>query len=143
MALSSKFFASMLAIPNESTVAAANFNLSFSLMKVEAPKEFHGIRDTFLTLRRNDAEEDQAHITAGKLGALFEHLIPPIPHLIATYGNRVSEISSRATSSSSSKQQSGIFSPQAGPDATSIWAAATSGKSALAVHLLACMLARI
>ena len=37
----------------------------------------------------------------------------------------------------------GIFKEQAGADGTSIWAAATSGASAIAVHLLACMLARI
>ncbi|KAI9677129.1 MAG: hypothetical protein M1822_008238 [Bathelium mastoideum] len=36
-----------------------------------------------------------------------------------------------------------MFADQAGVDATSIWAAATSGESAIAVHLLACMLARI
>ena len=37
----------------------------------------------------------------------------------------------------------GMFADQAGVDATSIWAAATSGSAAVAVHLLACMLARM
>lgn len=37
----------------------------------------------------------------------------------------------------------GIFARRAGPDGTSIWAAATSGDGALAIHLLACMLARV
>jgi len=36
-----------------------------------------------------------------------------------------------------------MFADQAGVDATSIWAAATSGPAAIAVHLLACMLARM
>jgi hypothetical protein len=36
-----------------------------------------------------------------------------------------------------------MFSAHAGPDGTSIWAAATSGQGAVAMHLLACMLARM
>ena len=36
-----------------------------------------------------------------------------------------------------------MFASRVGADATSIWAAATSGKAAIAAHLLACMLARI
>lgn len=36
-----------------------------------------------------------------------------------------------------------MFADHAGIDATSIWAAATSGTAAIAVHLLACMLARM
>lgn len=36
-----------------------------------------------------------------------------------------------------------MFKDFTGPDATSIWAAATSGQAAIAVHLLACMLARV
>jgi hypothetical protein len=37
----------------------------------------------------------------------------------------------------------GIFADHVGADGTSIWAAATSGKEAVTMHLLACMLARI
>lgn len=37
----------------------------------------------------------------------------------------------------------GVFASQSGVDATSIWAAATSGHGTIRVHLLACMLARI
>jgi hypothetical protein len=36
-----------------------------------------------------------------------------------------------------------VFQDWAGGDATTLWAAATSGKGAIAVHLLACMLARL
>lgn len=130
-------------MPKELTVAAANFNIDFSLMKVEAPKEFHGVRDALSKNRRNAAEEGQPHVTARRLGALFEAIVPPIPHLIQAYGNRVSAISSRTTTKSQKFPTSEIFAAHAGPDATSIWAAATSGRGALAVHLLACMLARI
>ncbi|KAH8590982.1 hypothetical protein B0O99DRAFT_520304, partial [Bisporella sp. PMI_857] len=138
----SKLNSAILSMPNELTVAAANFNLDFSLMKVEAPKEFHGLRDALSVHRRSAAEEGPPHITARRLGALFENMVPPIPHLIQAYGKRVSSISSRSTEAQNNPNV-GIFSAQAGLDGTNIWAAATSGQGALAVHLLACMLARI
>lgn len=140
-----KITSSLLSMPAELTIAAANLNFDFSLVKVEAPKEFHGVRDALSQVRREKAESGVPHITARKLGALFEPLVPPIPNLLRAYGQRVSEISSRISSETSSASNTGfgIFSSQAGPDATNIWAAATSGKGALAVQLLACMLARI
>ncbi|KAF9878417.1 hypothetical protein CkaCkLH20_03909 [Colletotrichum karsti] len=139
----SKLNAALVSVPQELTVAAANFNLDFSLMKVEAPKEFLGVGDSLSAHRRGEAEEGQSHITARKLGALFESLVPPVPHLYRAYGKRASEISSRSKSKWSDGFESKLFAPQAGPDGTSIWAAATSGRGAIAVHLLACMLARI
>lgn len=136
---------SLVSIPAELTVAAANLNFDFSLVKVEAPQEFQGIRDALSQVRRDKAKSGVPHITARKLGALFEPLVPPIPALLSAYGRRVSEISSKISddSSSASNKGFGIFSSQAGPDATNIWAAATSGRGAMAVQLLACMLARI
>ncbi|KAK2729017.1 uncharacterized protein CKAH01_10588 [Colletotrichum kahawae] len=139
----SKLNAALVSVPQELTVAAANFNLDFSLMKVEAPKEFLGVGDSLSDHRRGEAEEGQSHITARKLGALFESLVPPVPNLYQAYGRRASSISSRSKSKWSSGLDSRIFAAQAGPDGTSIWAAATSGRGAIAVHLLACMLARI
>ncbi|KAM0326760.1 hypothetical protein ACHAQA_006634 [Verticillium albo-atrum] len=143
MASISKFNAAIATIPQELTVAAANFNLDFSLMKVEAPAEFQGLGQALSAQRRAEAEEGQAHVTARKLGALFEALVPPTPHLFAKYGERVSAISRKATAEMQQHPNAGIFARRAGPDGTSIWAAATSGDSALAIHLLACMLARI
>lgn len=143
MALPGKSIASMFTMPNEITVAAANFNFDFSLMKVEAPKEFHGVRDALSQHRRSEAEDGKPHVTARRLGALFEALVPPIPHLITAYGKRVSYICSQLTEELPRQEKTGIFTTQAGPDGTNIWAAATSGKGALAVHLLACMLSRI
>ncbi|KAF2686429.1 hypothetical protein K458DRAFT_441932 [Lentithecium fluviatile CBS 122367] len=143
MASISKFNSALLTVPNELTVAAANFNINFSLMKVEAPKEFHGLRDALSRIRRRDAEEGLPHITARTLGALFESVIPPIPHLTTAYGKRVSEISQHLEEASQHYLPTGLFADRAGPDGTSIWAAATSGQSAIAVHFLACMLARI
>ena len=143
MSAISKFNSALLSMPNELTVAAANFNINFSLMKVEAPKEYHGLRDALSTNRRREAEEGLPHVTARTLGALFEAIIPPIPNLTQAYGKRVSEISGTVQPDSKSYLHAGMFANQLGPDGTSIWAAATSGKGAIAVHLLACMLARI
>ncbi|KAK3209884.1 hypothetical protein GRF29_44g966898 [Pseudopithomyces chartarum] len=139
----SKLNPALLSVPQELTVAAANFNLDFSLMKVEAPKEFLGVGDALSAQRRGDAEEGQIHITARKLGALFEALAPPVPHLYQAYGKRASAISKRANTEPHKGINTGIFSHQVGPDGASIWAAATSGTGAIAIHLLACMLARI
>jgi len=89
------------------------------------------------------AESGSSHVTARKLGALFEQILPNTPCLIECYGSRASEIAQISEKREGSAPIHGMFADQAGVDATSIWAAATSGKSAIAVHLLACMLARI
>lgn len=143
MASIGKFNNAFVSMPAELTVAAANLNFDFSLVKVEAPKQYHGVRDALSATRRTEAETGQPHVTARKLGALFESLIPPVPHLLQAYGERVSEISATTKVDTSNYRDFGMFTPHAGLDATSIWAAATSGIGALAVHLLACMLARI
>ena len=143
MASISKLNTALLSMPNELTVAAANFNLDFSLIKVEAPKEFHGVRDALSSRRRDEAEEGQPHTTARKLGALFEAIIPAVPDLLQAYGKRASAISTELTTATQVKPNIDLFAAQTGIDGTSIWAAATSGKAALAMHLLACMLARI
>jgi hypothetical protein len=81
------------------------------------------------------------HRTARKLGALFGDLVPNSPALYKAYGTRVSEISKNTTVNP--QERKGIFARTIGADSTSIWAAVTSGTSAIAIHLLGCMLARI
>jgi hypothetical protein len=54
----------------------------------------------------------------------------------------VSEISANSEVNPSGKDKDGLFAAHVGVDGTSIWSAATSGPSAIAVHLLACILAR-
>lgn len=141
MSAVSKLNAALTSIPAELTVAAANFNLDFSLMKFEAPKEYQALGSALSSKRREDAEDGQPHVTVRKFGALFEQKVRVIQHLLNAYGKRVSEISSR--SAAQQDQYIGVFTDQAGIDGTSIWAVATSGQAALAVHLLACMLSRI
>jgi hypothetical protein len=93
--------------------------------------------------RRKQAEIGSSHTTARKLGALFEHILPSTPELFKAYGQRASHIAVFPASSVVGSLNSGPFASHVGVDGTSIWAAATSGKRAIAVHLLACMLARI
>jgi hypothetical protein len=123
--------------------ALANINFDFSLWKVAPPKEFEGVGAALTTFRRNEAENGCAHRTARKLGALFEKLLPTTPKLIKAYGQRASEISKASSIDAEARAAYGVFASRVGADATSLWAAATSGSSAIAVHLLACMLARI
>lgn len=94
------------------------------------------------TNRRKTAEEGSLHQTARRLGALFEGIIPSTPALIKSYGKRVSEISASPQANPKGSGADGFFANHVGIDGTSIWSAATSGAAAIAVHLLACLLAR-
>ncbi|KAL9093936.1 MAG: hypothetical protein Q9165_003859 [Trypethelium subeluteriae] len=135
-----KLQASLAAATNEVTVAAANINFDFTLVKCEAPKEYEELGNALSPKRKEQAEQGTTHITARRLGALFESVCPPTPNLIKAYGNRASQIAETAKETSVEPSDS-IFAAHAGVDGTSIWAAATS--SALHVQLLACMLARV
>ncbi|KAH6662832.1 hypothetical protein B0J14DRAFT_282630 [Halenospora varia] len=130
-------------ISNESTLALANLNFDFSLFKVVAPKEFAGLGATLSTQRRVEAEEGACHQTARRVGALFEQILPNTPDLVRAYGERTTAISELPEVNPRGTRSHGIFERQVGADGTSIWAAATSGPSSIAAHLLACMLARI
>lgn len=125
----------------ELTVAAANLNFDFTLFKVEAPKEYSGVSDSLTEVRRENAENGALHRTARKLGALFDGIPPPAEHLLAAYGNRVSEICQKAKITPQDRERHGIFAQYCGTDSSSLWAAATSGTNAIAIHLLACMMA--
>ena len=125
------------------TVAAAALNFDFSLVKIEAPDDFRLIGGELSANRRNDAEGGCAHMTARKIGALFNGIIPPIPTLVKAYGVRASELSSSPNVKPKASGRDGVFAAHVGADATTIWAAATSGTGAIAEHLLACLLARL
>jgi hypothetical protein len=127
----------------DTTVALASLNFDFSLIKVEARKEYKDFGMQLSKQRSEEAENGLTHVTARKLGALFADIIPPCPHLISAYGLRVSEIAKSSTHNPKGTKIDGIFADQLGADGTSIWAAATSGDPAIGVHLLACMLARM
>jgi hypothetical protein len=126
---------------NENTLALANINVDFSLLKIVPPKEFLDVGNSLSTFRKQEAEEGHIHQTARKLGAIFEPILRPTPRLLRSYGIRASQIAQSAVLSVPRTQ--GMFKKQSGVDGTSIWAAATSSSGAVQVHLLACMLARI
>lgn len=130
-------------VHNENTAALATLNFDFTLVKLEAPAEYNGLGATISRRRKVDAEEGAVHKTARRLGALFGEILPHTDELFRAYGTRVSEISSLTyINPRGTENGGGVFASYIGADATSIWAAVTSGTSAIAIHLLACMLAR-
>ncbi len=124
-------------------LALANLSFDFSLFKVEPPPAYIDLGASLSSQRSREAESGSSHVTARKLGALFAELIPTTPALLHAYGLRASEVAKSPEFNPKGGEEHGVFADHVGADGTTIWAAATSGTSALAVHLLACMLARI
>ncbi|PYI27959.1 hypothetical protein BP00DRAFT_459790 [Aspergillus indologenus CBS 114.80] len=129
----------------ESNIALAHLNFDFSLVKVEAPVELQPLGKQLSKARRQSAEDGSFHILARRLGVLFDDVLPEVPALLEAYGTRASEIVQETTQRVPSPKDivDGFFGTHLGIDSTTIWASATSGKSVLRIHLLACMLARI
>ncbi|KAH8766304.1 hypothetical protein F5882DRAFT_474294, partial [Hyaloscypha sp. PMI_1271] len=112
--------------------------------KAQVPLEYTGLGATISDRRKSAAEEGPPHRTARKLGMLFEGYLPVTEELFKAYGTRVSEISSMPSINPRNAEDfGGMFACHIGAETTSIWAAATSGSAAIAVHLLGCMLARM
>lgn len=128
---------------NENTLALASINFDFSLIRVDAPPEYQMLGANLSKKRRCEAETRTSHRTARKLGALFEGVLPRTPNLSRAFGRRVSEISQCQKHNPQANSEAGPFAAHVGVDGTAIWAAATSGPSAIPIVLLACMLARI
>ncbi|KAJ5202033.1 uncharacterized protein N7498_006696 [Penicillium cinerascens] len=143
MATFGKLTAALMSASQENTLALANLNFDFTLMKWEAPTEYRGLGDCLSTKRKRTAEDGPLHVTARKLSALFESEIPQVPHLIRAYGKRSSEIAKMPTINPQASQSTGVFADYVGADGATIWATATSGEGAVTIHLLACLLARI
>lgn len=80
--------AALASATNELTIAAANINFDFTLVKCEAPKEFQPLGSTLSKTRKENAEGGTAHITARRLGVLFGGILPPTPNLVKSYGTR-------------------------------------------------------
>jgi hypothetical protein len=138
--------AALASATSEVTLAAANINFDFSIVKYEAPEEFRPVGQLLSDRRKRDAEDGKSHTTARRLAALFAGVCPKTPALVKAYGKRASEIAAQAASKVSKAHFDSVFSQYTGVDATSMWAAATSSQEgadggAIHVHLLACMLA--
>ena len=143
MASLSKFGGALVAATQENKLALAHAELHVSLLKIEAPVEYRGLGKVLSNMRRGKAEDGSTHETAAKLGTLFKGILPETPRLFETYGIRATEIAKDPRFNSKDRGRYGAFAEYYGIDGTSIWAAATSGDAAIAVHLLACMLARM
>lgn len=128
---------------NENTVAFANFNLDFAIVKYAAPPEFHGLGLSLSPKRRREAEDGLSHTVARKLALLFCQDLPEIPNLIKAYGIRATKIAENPLINPKGTHLDGAFQDHVGVDGTSLWASATSGKGVVALHLLACMISRI
>ncbi|KAL2130148.1 hypothetical protein VTI74DRAFT_6837 [Chaetomium olivicolor] len=130
----------------ETTFALANFNFEISLFtkRVSPPIEYEGVGQHLAKSRLEEAQNGRQHTIARTLGLLFKGILPPTPDLIKAYGTRSSEIARSAKANPRGDAASyGPFVNRIGADGTTLWAASTSGHSAIQCHLLACMLARI
>lgn len=133
---------SFFSATNENNFSLGNLNVDFSLVQIAAPKEYEPLASALSTHRRVDAEEGQPHRTAGRLGALFEDVIPSTPNLIKAFGHRVSQILQTPDLNPKGDSTHGPFEKFVGADGTTLWAAATSGVNAIGVYLLSCLLAQ-
>jgi hypothetical protein len=129
----------------ESNIALAHLDLEFSLIKCEAPVELLSLGKQLSKARRETAEDGSFHVLARRLGVLFDDVLVDVPVLLEAYGTRASDIVQETMKviENSKVAADGFFGSHLGIDSTSIWASATSGKSVLRIHLLACLLARI
>ena len=128
---------------NENILALSNINLDFSLVKFIPSPEYHGVGQSLSPRRRKEAEDGQVHSVARKLALLLCEDLPEIPNLLRAYGIRASKIAEDRVLNPRGSALDGVFQDHIGLDATSLWAAATSGQDTVALHLLACMLSRI
>jgi hypothetical protein len=134
---------SLLSGQQQTSLSAAALNFDFTLVKVAPPKEYEGLGQCLSVRRKAEAEDGSLHTVARKLGALFAGEVPAVPNLISAYGKRASEISLNPKANPACSRTYSVFADHVGADATSLWAAATSGRSTITIHLLGCMLARI
>ncbi|KAK5664008.1 hypothetical protein OQA88_222 [Cercophora sp. LCS_1] len=135
--------AALANITTDLTAAAAQINFDFTLLKIEAPPEFQPLGNVLSRQRKELAECGTPHITAKRLGALFDGVCPPTLNLFRAYGLRVSEIAEAIENTTEPETAGSVFAEHSGFDGTSIWAAATTSPAAIQVQLLACMLARV
>ncbi|KAK8137232.1 hypothetical protein PG984_005172, partial [Apiospora sp. TS-2023a] len=116
----------------ETSIGLANVNFDFSVIKYDAPREYQGLGEALSKRRRETAEDGPVHITARKLGALFQSAWPKVPSLTQAYGLRSSEIAKLPEVNPQGSVHQGLFADHVGADGTTIWAAATSGERPLA-----------
>ncbi|RYP74088.1 hypothetical protein DL769_004105 [Monosporascus sp. CRB-8-3] len=142
------FNASATSFRAENTNAIVNVNFELNLFAkkfVQPPPEYAGVGQHLAPRRLQEAQDGVRHEIARKLGLLFKEkvILASTPQLIKAYGSRASEIARSSAANPQGNDTHGAFAGMIGADATTLWAAATSGWSAIRCHLLACLLARI
>lgn len=60
-------------------MALANANFDMSLIRIEAPPEYKLLGSALAKSKRNVAEDGPAHVTARRLGSLFQSILPETP----------------------------------------------------------------
>src|SRR5436189_2973436 len=119
MASVGRFQAALTSATQETTLALANLNVDFALVKVEAPPEYKGVGASLSTVRRSAAEHGDPHMIARRLASLFESILPSTPNLISAYGHRASEISGSPAVNPKGTKSHGPFQDYVGLDGTS------------------------
>lgn len=132
----------------DNTNALVNVNLELNLFTrrfIKPPREYAEVGQHLAPSRLKEAEGGTRHTIARKLGILFKDSksLPSTPELIKAYGLRSSEISRDSVANPRGNVSHGPFAEMIGVDATTLWAAATSGRYSIQCHLLACLIARI
>ncbi|KAI0154604.1 hypothetical protein GGR57DRAFT_491995 [Xylariaceae sp. FL1272] len=142
MASFGKIQGSVASFTNENTAALISVNLDFSLFRCQAKPEYAPIGTALTIERRKEAEDGQTHRIACTLGFLFQEMLTGTSALLQAYGRRATDILEQPNINPRGTTNDGPFKKFVGADCTSIWAAATSSDSSIAIHLLACLLAR-
>ncbi|KAI1263177.1 hypothetical protein F5Y18DRAFT_132046 [Xylariaceae sp. FL1019] len=142
MASFGKIQGSVASFTNENTAALISVNLDFSLFRCQANPEYAPIGTALTIERRKEAEDGQTHRIACTLGFLFQEMLTDTSALLQAYGRRATDILEQPNINPRGTTNDGPFKKFVGADCTSIWAAATSSDSSIAIHLLACLLAR-
>ncbi|KAK8103520.1 uncharacterized protein PG998_010553 [Apiospora kogelbergensis] len=142
MATVGKLQGAFASFSSENTAALININLDFSVYRCNPSPEFLPIGPALTVRRREEAESGQIHKTVCTLGFLFREILPDTAAVFRAYGQRASEIMTQPGINPQGAASDGAFQPYIGADGTSLWAAATSSDASIAVHLLACVLAR-
>lgn len=136
MASFGNFNAAVNSLRAEATNALVNVNFELSFFTkrlIEPPPEYAGVGQHLAPTRRQEAQDGARHVTARQLGLLFKDrdMLPSTPELIKAYGLRASEIARSSVANPRGNDSHGAFAGMIGADATTLWAAATSGRPAI------------
>jgi hypothetical protein len=115
----------------ETTLALANLNVDFSIVRYEAKPKFQELGKQLSKRRKVEAKDGMIHLTARRLGALFTDVVPPVDSLCKLYGMRASKLASNPLVNPKGSTAHSPLAGHIGLDRTALWAVATSGPGAI------------